>query len=123
MGHRSGAALFHRQPGLGAVERLDLALFVDAEDDCVRRRIDIEADHVAQLADEFGVLGKLELANAMGLQPMGGQMPVQCVVSPDGVAKVKAMTRSAIEGSSLERREGRVVSRRRPSKPSSGKRS
>jgi hypothetical protein len=30
MGHRSGAALFHRQPGLGAVERLDLALFVDA---------------------------------------------------------------------------------------------
>jgi hypothetical protein len=71
MGHRSGAALFHRQPWLGAVERLDLALFVDAEDDCVRRWIDIEADHVAQLADEFGVLGKLELANAMGLQPMG----------------------------------------------------
>ena len=61
VGHRSGAALFHRQPGLGAVERLDLALFVDAEDDCVRRRIDIEADHVAQLADEFGVLGKLEM--------------------------------------------------------------
>jgi hypothetical protein len=65
------ASFFHRQPGLGAVERLDLALFVDAEDDCVRRRIQIEADHVAQLADEFGGLGKLELANAMGLQPMG----------------------------------------------------
>jgi hypothetical protein len=71
MGHRSGAALFHRQPGLGAVERLDLALFVDAEDGCVRRRIDIEADHVAQLADEFGVLGKLELANAMALPAHG----------------------------------------------------
>src|ERR1700681_1838358 len=49
--------------------------------------------------------------------------PVQCVVSPGGVAKVKVMTRSAIEGSSLEMREGRVLSRRRPSKPSSAKRS
>ena len=31
MGHRSGAALLHRQPGLGAVEGLDLALFIDEQ--------------------------------------------------------------------------------------------
>src|SRR6202007_3404016 len=33
VGHRPGAALLHWQAGLGAVERLDLALFIDREDD------------------------------------------------------------------------------------------
>ena len=70
MGHRSSTALLHRQPGLGAVERLDLAFFVDGQDHGVRRRIDVETDDVAQLVDEFRVLGELELANAVGLQPM-----------------------------------------------------
>jgi hypothetical protein len=32
MGHRGAAAFFHRQPGLGAIEGLDLALLVEAED-------------------------------------------------------------------------------------------
>ena len=35
-------ALFHRQAGLGAVERLDLRLFVDREHDGVGRRVDVE---------------------------------------------------------------------------------
>ena len=71
MGHRSGAAFLHRQPGLRAVERLNLALFIDGQDDRVCRRIDIQTDHVAQLVDEFGIPGELELANAMRLQPVG----------------------------------------------------
>jgi hypothetical protein len=33
LGHGPGTALLHRQVGLGAVERLDLRLFVDREDD------------------------------------------------------------------------------------------
>ena len=139
VGHGSGAAFFDRQAGLGAVEGLDLALFVDREDDGMRRRIDIEADHVAQLVDEFGILGELELPNAVGCSPCARQMrwteltltraasamatPVQCVVSPGGACIVRVTTRSAIEGSSLEMREGRVLSRRRPSKPWSAKRS
>ncbi len=40
MGHGPGAALFERQPRLSAVERLDLTLFVDAEHDGMRRRVD-----------------------------------------------------------------------------------
>jgi len=40
VGHGSGPALFQRPAGLGAVERLDLALLVDGKDDGVRRRID-----------------------------------------------------------------------------------
>ena len=31
MGHRAAAATLHRQPRLGAVERLDLALFIDRQ--------------------------------------------------------------------------------------------
>ena len=50
VGHRPGAALLHRQAGLSAVERLDLALLIDRENDGMGGRIDIEADDVAQLA-------------------------------------------------------------------------
>ena len=42
VGHGSGAAFLERQAGLGSVERLDLALLVDAEHDRVRRRIHID---------------------------------------------------------------------------------
>jgi hypothetical protein len=66
--NRSGVALLDRQAGLCAVERLDLALFVDAEYHGVRRRIDIKLDDVAQLVDELWILGELELANAVRLQ-------------------------------------------------------
>src|SRR5271156_2128305 len=49
VGHGPGAALLHWQAGLGAVERLDLALFIDREDDGMGGRINIETDDVAQL--------------------------------------------------------------------------
>jgi len=42
-----------RQAGLGTVERLDLALLVDGQHDGVGRRIDVEADDVAQFGDEL----------------------------------------------------------------------
>ena len=59
VGHRAGAALLHRQAGLRAVERLDLRLFVDREDDGMGGRIDIKPDHVAQLVDELRVVESL----------------------------------------------------------------
>ena len=70
VGHGPGATLLHRQAGLSAIEGLDLALFVDAEHDGVRRGVDIEPDYVAQLVDELGVLRQLELPDPMGLEPM-----------------------------------------------------
>ena len=63
VGHGAAAALLHRQAGLGAVERLDLALLVDREHDGMRRRIDVEPDDVAQLGGELRVVGQLELAH------------------------------------------------------------
>ena len=68
VGHRAGAALLHRQAGLGAVERLDLALLVHRQHDRMRRRIDVEADHVLQLVGELRIVGELELAHPVRRQ-------------------------------------------------------
>src|ERR1700690_288657 len=68
VGHRSGAARLYRQTGLGAVERLDLAFFIDREDYSMGGRIDIEADDVAQLVDKMRVGGELELLNPVRLK-------------------------------------------------------
>ena len=47
MGHRSGAALLHRQARLGAVESLDLAFLIDRNHYGMGRRIDIKANNIA----------------------------------------------------------------------------
>jgi hypothetical protein len=44
VGHGRAAPLFHRQTRLGAVESLDLAFLIDAEQHGVGGRIDTEAD-------------------------------------------------------------------------------
>ena len=137
--HGPGAALLQRQSGLGAIERLDLALFVDRQHDGVCGRIDIEPDDVAQLVDEVRIVGQLELPITVRLQTMGApdalnrtdadaaafaiSSPVQWVVSPGGSPSVSATTRAAVSGPSGWMREGRVLSRSRPTNPSSMKRS
>ena len=68
VGHRPGAALLHRQAGLSAVKRLDLALLIDREDYRMGGRIDIKADDVAQLADKLRVGGELELFHPVRLK-------------------------------------------------------
>src|ERR1700675_4959751 len=98
--HGSGTTLLQRQSGLGAIKRLNLALFVDRQDDGVGGRIDIEPDDVAQFVDEARVVGQLELAHPVRLQTVGApdalnrtyaepcrlaiRAPVQWVVSPGG---------------------------------------
>src|SRR5512144_2552416 len=63
--HRAGPPLLHRQAGLRAVESLDLRLLVDREDDSMGRRVDVKADHIADLAGELRVAAELE-----GSQPV-----------------------------------------------------
>src|SRR5450759_3224063 len=132
VGHRPGAALLHRQTGLGAVERLDLAFFIDREDDGMGGRVDIETDDVAQLVDEARVGRELELFHPVRLQAMrapDGQMrwtelalmsttfaimaEVQWVASVGGSVWVSVPTRSAMFDPSGRMREGRVLSCRR----------
>ena len=70
VGHGGAASFLHRQTGLGAIEGLDLALLVKTEDDGVGWRIDIEADDLLELLGEFGIVGELERAHPMRLQPV-----------------------------------------------------
>ena len=69
--HRPGAAWLHRQSRLGAVERLDLALLVDREDDRMGGRIDVEADDVLELLGELRVVRQLERSDAMRRELVG----------------------------------------------------
>ena len=61
----------HGQHRLGAVERLDLALLVDAEHQRAVRRVEIEADDVAHLVDELRVARQLEALDPVRLQAEG----------------------------------------------------
>ena len=70
MRHRPALAGFERQPRLGAVEGLDLALFVDGDDHGVSRRVHVEADDVLDLLGELGIVGAFEAAQAMRLKAM-----------------------------------------------------
>ena len=88
---------------------------------------------------ELGILGELEPPHAMRLQPVGPpdalnrgdadascsaiMAPVQWVALRGGSVSVRATTRSAMLAARGGTRDGRVLSRRRPSIPSSAKRS
>ena len=71
MGHGAEPAPLQRQPRLRAVERLDLALLVDREDDGVGRRIDIEADDIPELVGELRVVRQLEGPDAVRRELVG----------------------------------------------------
>src|SRR5437867_523430 len=57
-----------RSSDLGAIERLDLALLVNRQNDGVGGRIDIEADDVLELVDELRIVGELELPPSVRLK-------------------------------------------------------
>ena len=59
---------FDRQSGLGAVERLDLALLVNRQHHGVGRRVDIEPDDISQLGGEAWIARAFEGAQPVRLQ-------------------------------------------------------
>ncbi len=76
MSHGSATAFLHGQPGLSALERLNLALFVHAQDNCLVGRIEIESNNISELLGEVGVLGELEPLGAVGLKPVSVPNPL-----------------------------------------------
>jgi hypothetical protein len=58
----------HGKQRLRSVQRLDLALFVDAQNQRAFGRRQVQADNIAHLLDKQGVGGKLERFGAMGLK-------------------------------------------------------
>ena len=69
VGHRACPPLLDRQPGLRAVERLDLTLLIDREDQRVGRRVEIEAHDIVKLLREVWVVAELEVRTKCGLSP------------------------------------------------------
>ena len=63
--HGSGAALLHGQSWLRAIQRLDLALLVDAQHQRLVGRVEVEDDHIGNLVGEFGIAGEFETARQM----------------------------------------------------------
>jgi hypothetical protein len=72
----AGTSLLHRQPRLGAVQRLDLAFLIDRENDGVIGRVDVEADDLFELGHELGIVGQLEPADQMRPQAMSTPDPL-----------------------------------------------
>jgi hypothetical protein len=70
MRHGLAAPRLNRQPRLGAVERLDLAFFVERQHDRVSRRIDIEPNDVGELGGKTGITRAFKAAQAVRLQPV-----------------------------------------------------
>ena len=107
VGHRSGAPALHRQTRLGSVECLDLALLVDREHQAVRRRVDVEADDIAQFGGKLGSRLSLKTRSRCGARPWACHSfctvltaspiaaaiarLVQWVVSPGGGPRVRSI--------------------------------
>ena len=72
VGHGAAFAGLEREARLGAIEGLDLALFVHREHHGVGRRVHVQADNVAQLVGEVGIGGALEGSDTVRLESVGG---------------------------------------------------
>src|SRR5271154_3230028 len=72
MRHRPATSLLHRQPRLGAVKGLDLALFIDRQYQGLVGWIDVEADDILDLGDEVRIARELEGFRQMRLEPVRG---------------------------------------------------
>ncbi len=72
---RPGSALGHRQGGLGPVERLDLGLTVEAEDDGPLWRVQVKADDGDEFLLEARIGGHLQGVGPSRLQVMVGPDP------------------------------------------------
>jgi len=70
MRHSAGATLFERQSRLGAIEGLNLALFVDRKHQSFIGRIEVETDDILHFLVEIRVIGDLEGATDVRFEPI-----------------------------------------------------
>ena len=70
VGHRAAPSLLHGQSSLGPVERLNLALFVNAQNDSLIRWIEVQARHIGQLLHEPFVIRELKCLDPVRLEPV-----------------------------------------------------
>jgi hypothetical protein len=63
------------QDGIEAIEGLDSALFIDAKDRSVSRRVQIQADNVGRLLFEVGIIAQHVPAQSVRLEAVAGPHP------------------------------------------------
>src|SRR3954465_7310337 len=86
-----------RQHRLGAVQRLDLALFINAQHDRMIWRIHIQSHDVPHLLHKLRVFGEFEVLYPMRLQPEctpdphNGGLRQSCLLGPQSTAPVRAV--------------------------------
>jgi len=66
--HRTRPAAFDRQPGPGAIQRWDLALFVKAQHDGMLGRIEGDSDDISQLLGDPRIAAQVDRLDAIGLR-------------------------------------------------------
>jgi hypothetical protein len=133
--HGPAAALLHRQAGLGAVQSLDLALFVDGKNERVRGRRHIKPNNILKLLNEVGVVRQLELPEPVRLKAVaapdalhrtcrnarglghGGRGPVRDLAGRRPERQLHHPC-DGLLGKWRLSRGPRVLSRKRPSTPS-----
>jgi hypothetical protein len=93
----------HGEDGLGAVESLDLSLLVGTEHQRPFRRVQVEADDVAHLLDQLGIVGELEGFGSMRLQAEGVPDPQHSgVAEAAGPGHLPRAPVSGVAGSGLQ---------------------
>ena len=136
--HRLAAPRLDRQSGLGAVERLDLALLIKREHHRMVRRIDIEPDDVGEFRGKAGIARRLKVRRRCSCSLCARQMrwtepcerpqalaiagPVQWVAWCGGSVQVSATTRAVVFTVIGDLPGLRVLSWSRPATPLSAKR-
>ncbi len=76
VGHRSRPDGLDRQRRLGAIQSLDLALLIHAQDHSLLRWVQVQTDDVDELFLEARVVGPLEGLDPIGLDPARGPDPL-----------------------------------------------
>lgn len=81
MGHGSTAPLFYGQPGLGALQGLNLALLVNTQDNGLIGRVQVQPYDISELLGETRVSGELESLGTVRLKSVSVPYPVNSGVA------------------------------------------
>jgi len=113
-----GHAGAERQDGPRPIQRLNPALFIDAEDHRFLRRIEIEPDDIPQLVNKMRIFRQFESRDAMGLQAILMPNVADRLLALCGVVVSVACTMPAIFSGVIRfRPPGRGASRSTPLAP------
>lgn len=115
MGHPGAATGAQRQTRLGSVARLNLALFIHAQDQRLVRRVQVKADDIREFFREARITAHLEGRDAVGPQPVllpnvpHGRFADPLSLGHRPGAPMRGIRRPAVQGGFYNRRAVRIT--------------